>query len=202
MPPRGAGPDGSLAFYLHPEKGDGLEDDPEEGGFYRLVCDYSFGEGGFSLAYLGANIARQPLELESWPLIAQTAGEGGPGWQHVTVAVERGLIELFLNGSKLNERSIRAERAITDIANVDAGYAGVYAGHIGEEGTAEARIDASGSPSPERRQGDRAGSRAARRETPPRAKFAASECLRSTGVRIPFVAQWSVAPDASVGARP
>lgn len=130
-----------IAFYLHTEKGDGLEDDPEEGGFYRLVCDYRFGEGGFSLAYIGANIQRQPMELEYWPLVAQTAGESGPGWHHVTVAVEQGLIELFLNGSKLNERPIPAERVITDIANVDAGYAGVYAGHIGEEGTAEARID-------------------------------------------------------------
>jgi hypothetical protein len=145
-PREAEGRDGSLtgiAFYLHTRKGaPAPEEDPEEGGFYRLVCDYRFGDAGFSLAYLGANIGRQPLELEHWPLIAQTARPEGTGdWHHLRVSVEQGLIELYLNEAKLNERPIPAERVITDIVNVDAGYAGVYAGHIGEAGAAEARID-------------------------------------------------------------
>lgn len=139
--PRDAeGRDGSLtglAFYLRPlTPGEG----PEEGGFYRMVCDYRFGSGGFSLAYLGANIARQPLELEFWPLIEQEVGRGD-GWRRIRIAVEQGLIEIYMNDVKLNERPIPAERVITDIANIDAGYAGIYAGHLGGEGTAEARID-------------------------------------------------------------
>jgi hypothetical protein len=48
---------------------------------------------------------------------------------------------LYLDDVKVNERQIPAERAITDIAKVDAGYAGVYTGQIGEGGTAEARVD-------------------------------------------------------------
>lgn len=140
-PRAAAGRDGTLtglAFFLHTGKG---ATDPEEGGFYRLVCDYRFGTGSFSLAYIGANIGRQPLELERWPLIEQTAPIAGDGWRRLRIDVEAGLIELYLDDVKLNERPIPAERVITDIANVDAGYAGVYAGHIGEAGTAEARID-------------------------------------------------------------
>ena len=140
--PRDAdGRDGTLtglAFYLHTDKG---STDPEEGGFYRLVCDYRFGTGSFSLAYVGANIGRQPLELERWPLIEQTAAAKDDGWRRLRIDVEAGLIDLYLDEVKLNERPIAAERVITDIANVDAGYAGVYAGHLGETGTAEARID-------------------------------------------------------------
>lgn len=127
-----------LAFYLHTDKG---ATEPEEGGFYRLVCDYRFGTGSFSMAYVGANIGRQPLELERWPLIEQTAPPTDDGWRRLRVEVEAGLIELYLDDVKLNERPIPAERVITDIANVDAGYAGVYAGQIGEAGAAEARID-------------------------------------------------------------
>lgn len=139
-PREAAGRDGTLtglAFYLHTDKGGA---DPEEGGFYRLVCDYRFGTGSFSLAYIGANIGRQPLELERWPLIEQTAPDDD-GWRRLRIDVDAGLIGLYLDGVKLNERPIAAERVITDIANVDAGYAGVYAGHIGEAGMAEARID-------------------------------------------------------------
>lgn len=127
-----------LTFYVHTDKGGTA---PEEGGFYRLVCDYRFGTGSFSLAYVGANIGRQPLEIERWPLIEQTAPADDDGWRRLRIEVEAGLIELYLADVKLNERPIPAERVITDIANVDAGYAGVYAGHIGETGTAEARID-------------------------------------------------------------
>ena len=140
-PREAAGRDGTLtglAFYLHSGKGGA---DPEEGGFYRLVCDYRFGTGSFSLAYIGANIGRQPLELERWPLIEQIAPAAADGWRRLRIDVEAGLIELYLDDVKLNERPIPAERVITDIANVDAGYAGVYAGHIGEAGTAEARVD-------------------------------------------------------------
>ena len=140
-PREAEGRDGTLtglAFYLHTDKGGG---DPEEGGFYRLVCDYRFGTGSFSLAYVGANIERQPLELERWPLIEQTPPTAPGGWRRLQIDVEAGLIELYLDGVKLNERPIAAEQVITDIANVDAGYAGVYAGHIGEAGTAEARVD-------------------------------------------------------------
>jgi hypothetical protein len=127
-----------LAFYVDPDKSGG---DPEEGGFYRLVCDYRFGEAGFSLAYLGVNTGRQPLELEFWPLIEQDL-RASEGWRHVRVEVEHGLIEIYLNDVKLNERPIPAERVITDIANVEAGHAGVYAGQIGGQGNVEARIDA------------------------------------------------------------
>lgn len=140
-PREAEGRDGTLtglAFYLHADKGGS---DPEQGGFYRLVCDYRFGTGSFSLAYIGANIGRQPLELERWPLIEQTAPATGDGWRRLRIDVEAGLIELYLDDAKLNERPIPAERVITDIANVDAGYAGVYTGHMGEAGTAEARVD-------------------------------------------------------------
>lgn len=140
-PREAEGRDGTLtglAFYLQTDKGGS---DPEEGGFYRLVCDYRFGTGSFSLAYIGANIGRQPLELERWPLLEQTAPVADDGWRRLVIDVEAGLIELYLDDVKLNERPIPAERVITDIANVDAGYAGVYAGHIGEAGTAEARVD-------------------------------------------------------------
>ena len=69
-----------LAFCVHTATGGG---DPEEGGFYRLVCDYRFGTGGFSLAYVGAKIGRQPLELERWLLIEQT----GPTRRNVTNSI-------------------------------------------------------------------------------------------------------------------
>ncbi len=140
-PREAEGRDGTLtglAFYLHTDKG---ASDPEEGGFYRLVCDYRFGTGSLSLAYIGANIGRQPLELERWPLIEQTAPAAGDGWRRLRIDVEAGLIELYLDDVKLNERPIPAERVITDIADVDAGYAGVYTGHIGAAGAAEARVD-------------------------------------------------------------
>ena len=127
-----------LAFFVDP----GRSADPEEGGFYRLVCDQRFGDPSFSLAYVGANIGRQPLEHERWPLIEQPLpADGDAGWHRLEVQVEQGLIEVFLNGTKLNERPLPAERVITDIANVDAGYAGVYAGHMGEASPAEARVD-------------------------------------------------------------
>jgi hypothetical protein len=57
------------------------------------------------------------------------------------VRVDQGLIDVFLNGNQINEQPLTAERVMTDIANVNAGYAGVYAGHIGEASPAEARID-------------------------------------------------------------
>jgi len=127
-----------LAFFIDP----GRSPDPEEGGFYRLVCDHRFGDAAFSIAYVGPNIGRQPLELERWPLIEQPMpANGDPDWHRLEVRLDQGLIEVYLNGAKLNERPLPAERVITDIANVDAGYAGVYAGHIGEASAAEARID-------------------------------------------------------------
>lgn len=137
-----AGRDGTLtglAFYVLGAEGG---EDPDVGGFYRLVCDYRMGNAAFSLAYLGANIGRQPLELERWTLLEETASaDVGDPWREVRVLVDQGLMEFYVDGTKLNERSIPAERVITDIANVAAGYAGVYASHIGEEGTATARID-------------------------------------------------------------
>jgi hypothetical protein len=99
-PREAEGRDGTLtglAFYLHTDKGGG---DPEEGGFYRLVCDYRFGTGSFSLAYVGANIGRQPLELERWPLIKQTAAAAAGGWRRLQIDVEAGLIELYLDDVK------------------------------------------------------------------------------------------------------
>ena len=127
-----------LAFFIDPGRSSG----PEEGGFYRLVCDRRFGDASLSLAYVGANIGRQPLELERWPLIEQPMPpEDTPGWQDVAVTLDAGLMEVFLNGSKINQRPLPAERAIADIANVDAGYAGAYAGHLGEASPVEARID-------------------------------------------------------------
>jgi hypothetical protein len=134
--------DGSLAglaLFVDPDR----SADPETGGFYRLVCDYRFGDASFSFAYVGANLGRMPLELERWPLRAQPAPpDGHAGWNQLEVEVEQGLIEIFLNGAQLNERPLPAERVITDIVNVAAGYAGVYAGHLGEASPAEARIDA------------------------------------------------------------
>ena len=127
-----------LAFYL--QTGSAVEE-PEEAGFYRLVCDYRFGTGSLSLAYLGPNINRSPLELERWPLIAQSAGAAPEGWRKLEVRVDQGLIELYLDDAQLNDRPIPAERVITDIANIQPGYAGVYAGSLSEEGAAEARID-------------------------------------------------------------
>ena len=128
---------GGLAFYIDP----GRTSQPDENGFYRLVCDRRFGDASISLGYVGANIGRQPLELERWPLIEQAPADGASGWHELEVVVEQGLMEVFLNGNQINERPLPAERAITDIANIDAGYAGVYAGHIGEASPAEARID-------------------------------------------------------------
>jgi hypothetical protein len=58
---------GGLGFYIDP----GRTSQPDENGFYRLVCDRRFGDASISLAYVGANIGRQPLELERWPLIEQ-----------------------------------------------------------------------------------------------------------------------------------
>jgi hypothetical protein len=127
-----------LAFFVDP----GRSSDPEEGGFYRFVCDHRFGDASFSLAYVGAKSGRQPLELERWPLIEQPAPtDADDGWHSLEVRVEQGLIDLYLNGGKLNERPLPVERVITDVVNVDAGYAGVYAGHLGTASPAEARID-------------------------------------------------------------
>lgn len=41
----------------------------------------------------------------------------------------------------LNEQAIQAEQVMPDSANVDAGFAGVYARHIGEADAAKARVD-------------------------------------------------------------
>jgi hypothetical protein len=103
------------------------------------------GEAGgheFRDAFAGANIGRQPLELEHWPLIEQPApADAEDGWRSLEVRLGQGLIDLYLNGGKLKERPLPVERVITDIVNVDAGYAGVYAGHLGTASPAEARID-------------------------------------------------------------
>jgi hypothetical protein len=95
-----------LAFYL-PTGGRG--GDPEEGGFYRLVCDYRFGTRSLTLAYREANIGRQPLELERWPLLEQIAPTAGDGWRRLRVDVDVGLIEPYLDDQKLNERPLPAE---------------------------------------------------------------------------------------------
>lgn len=141
-PYEAAGRDGTLTglvFYLQTEPA--AANPEEQGGFYRLVCDYRFGSGSFSLAYLGPNTGRQPLELERWPLIEQPADRGQDGWRRLAVQVDQGLIDIFLDDAKLNERPIAAERVVSDIAGVDAGYAGVYSGSLSQEGTAEARVD-------------------------------------------------------------
>jgi len=128
-----------LAFYILGAEGG---EDPDVGGFYRLVCDYRMGNAAFSLAYLGANMGRQPLELERWTLLEETASaDVGAPWREVRIIVDQGLMSFYVDGTKMNERPIPAERVITDIANVAAGHAGVYAGHIGQEGTATARVD-------------------------------------------------------------
>lgn len=127
-----------LAFFIQTEK---EGEDPEKSGFYRLVCDYRYGMGSFSLAYVGPNIARQPLEIERWRLLEQAPPPTGGSWRKARVEVELGSMEIFLDDVLLNQRPIPAEQVITDIANLNAGYAGVYAGHIGEAGSAEARID-------------------------------------------------------------
>jgi len=69
-----------------------------------------------------------------------SADVGAP-WREVRIIVDQGLMSFYVDGTKMNERPIPAERVITDIANVAAGHAGVYAGHIGQEGTATARVD-------------------------------------------------------------
>jgi hypothetical protein len=94
-----------LAFYL-PSGGSG--GDPE-GRFYKLVCDYRFGTGSLSLAYLGADVGRQPLEPERWPLLEQIAPTAGDGWRGLRVEVDAGVIELYLDDWKLNERPLPAE---------------------------------------------------------------------------------------------
>ena len=127
-----------VAFFVDPDR----SGDPEAAGFYRFVCDYRSGEAAFSLAYVSTRIGRQPLELERWPLIEQPVPlEGRHGWHRLEVRVERGLIDLFLEGSQLNEWPLPAEDVISGILKVDAGYAGVYAGHLGPASPAEARID-------------------------------------------------------------
>jgi hypothetical protein len=60
-------------------------------------------------------------------------GVGRERWR-TGLVVHRG------GGGTLNERSIAAEHAITDV-DVDAGHAGAHAGHIGAAGTAPARVD-------------------------------------------------------------
>ncbi|HEX6143471.1 MAG TPA: hypothetical protein VFZ01_12185 [Geminicoccaceae bacterium] len=135
------GRDGTLtgiAFFIQTEK---EGEDPEKSGFYRLVCSYRAGIGAFTLAYVGPNIGRMPLEIERWELLEQAPPPEGGGWRKIRVEVELGLMEIYLDDVRLNQRPLPVERVITDIANLNAGYAGVYAGHIGEEGTAEARVD-------------------------------------------------------------
>lgn len=135
------GRDGTLtgiAFFIQLEKED---EDPEKSGFYRLVCSYRAGIGALTLAYVGPNIGQFPLELERWELLEQAPPPAGGTWRKVRVEVELGLMEIYLDDVLLNQRPIPVEQVITDIANLDAGYAGVYAGHVGEAGTAEARID-------------------------------------------------------------
>jgi hypothetical protein len=82
-----------------------------------------------------------PLELERWELLEQAPPPDGGSWRKVRVEVELGLMEIYLDDVRLNQDPLPVEQVITDIANLNAGYAGVYAGHIGESGTAEARID-------------------------------------------------------------
>lgn len=137
-----------IAFYLPTNELETVtEDRAEDQGFYRLVCDYRFGDAGFSLAYIGANIDQRPLEMEYWPLLSQEFGtDTVDDWPHIRVHVDLGSIEVYLDGAKLNERPLAAERVVADIANVDAGYAGIYAGHMGggtpdPDSMAEARVD-------------------------------------------------------------
>ena len=129
-----------IAFYL--PTGD---DKPaaEGQGFYRLVCDYRFGDAGISLAYIGANIEQRPLEMEYWPLEAMAfGGEAMQDWTRINASVERGAIDVYIEGDKLTEQPLAAERVIADITNVDAGYVGIYAGHMSAGSPAEARVDA------------------------------------------------------------
>lgn len=135
------GRDGSLtgiAFFIQTEK---EGQDPEKSGFYRLVCDYRHGLASLSLAYVGPNISREPLEIERWELLEQAPPPEDSAWRKVRVEVELGSMEVYLDDVLLNQRPIPVEQVITDIVNLNAGYAGVYAGHIGEEGEAEARVD-------------------------------------------------------------
>lgn len=131
-----------LAFYVLGADG---EDEADAGGFYRLVCDYRLGPAAFSLAYLGPNIAGQPLEIERWPVAEDDEEEpskpAGEGWRKVRIVADQGVLDFYVDGAKVNGRPIRAERMIGDSAAVDAGYAAVYAGHVAEEGTATARVD-------------------------------------------------------------
>lgn len=135
------GRDGTLtgiAFFIQLAK---EGQDPEKSGFYRLVCAYRAGIGALTLAYVGPNIGQFPLELERWELLEQAPPPDGSSWRKIRVEVELGLIEVYLDDVLLNQRPIPVEQVITDIANLNAGYAGVYAGHIGEQGSAAARID-------------------------------------------------------------
>ena len=129
-----------VAFYL--PTGDD-EEAAENQGFYRLVCDYRFGDAGISLAYVGANIDQKPLEMEYWPLEAMAfGGDAMQDWTRIKASVEQGAIDVYLKGDKLNEQPLAAERVIADITNVDAGYVGIYAGHMSAGSSAEARVDA------------------------------------------------------------
>ena len=73
--------------------------------------------------------------------LSSAGADDNGGWRRLQIDVESGLIELYPDEVRLNERPIPAERVITDIANLDAGCAAVYAGRIGEAGTAEAPVD-------------------------------------------------------------
>jgi hypothetical protein len=106
----GDGALGGLAFYIDP----GRTSQPEENGFYRLVCDRRFGDASISLAYVGANLGRQPLELERWPLIEQAPPDGASGWHELEVRVDQGLMEIFLNGNRIHEQPLAAERVLAD----------------------------------------------------------------------------------------
>jgi hypothetical protein len=94
--------------------------------------------GGLAtVSYAGTATGEENFGLSAWVYCPREARDR----VGTLSGLAMGLIELYLDGVQLNERPIPAERVITDIANVDAGYAGVYAGHLGETGTAEARID-------------------------------------------------------------
>lgn len=128
-----------IAFYLPTGENEAAAEDQ---GFYRLVCDYRFGDAGISLAYVGANIDRKPLEMEYWPLESTAfGGDELADWSRVKVSVELGAIDIFLGDDKLTEQPLAAERVIADIANVDAGYVGIYAGHMSAGSPSEARVD-------------------------------------------------------------
>jgi hypothetical protein len=114
-------PEGAGAWVCRPREAEG-RDETSTGPTFYVPTD----KGG---------TGRQPLELERRPLIEQTApADDDDGWRRVAIDVEAGRIELYLDDVELNERPIPAERVITDLANVDAGYAGVTPGTSARRG--------------------------------------------------------------------